>query len=137
MPPILAAAQFHSERGQLARNLEGHLTFMRCAADQRAEYLLFPELSLTGYEPDIARELAVAPEDDRLEPIRSLAMQLNLATTVGIPLKGPNNTVHIGALTFTAEGEVMRTPSNTCTPARTRCSVPDRKTVFRHWGNKG
>ena len=107
MPPILAAAQFHSERGQLARNLEGHLTFMRHAAEQGAEYLLFPELSLTGYEPDIARELAVAPEDDRLEPIRSLAMQLNLATTVGIPLKGPNGTVHIGALTFTAQGEVI------------------------------
>ncbi|MEE4754870.1 carbon-nitrogen hydrolase family protein [Pseudomonas alliivorans] len=107
MPPILAAAQFHSERGQIAHNLDGHLTFMRRAAEQGADYLLFPELSLTGYEPDIAHELACDPHSSRLEPIRLLAMQLNLATTVGIPLKGPNDTVHIGALTFTAEGKVI------------------------------
>ncbi|RMT84185.1 carbon-nitrogen hydrolase family protein [Pseudomonas viridiflava] len=104
---ILAAAQFHSERGQLARNLDGHLTFMRHAAERGAHYLLFPELSLIGYEPEIARELAVDPHDNRLDPLRSLAMQLNLTTTVGMPLKGPSDTVLIGALTFTAQGEVI------------------------------
>ncbi len=105
--PTLAAAQYQCERGELARNVEGHLTFMRHAAESGADYLLFPELSLTGYEPDIARELAVAPDDVCLEAIRALATQLRLTTTVGVPLKGPDDTIQIGALTFTAQGDIV------------------------------
>ncbi|WP_024647126.1 carbon-nitrogen hydrolase family protein [Pseudomonas syringae] len=105
--PTLAAAQFCSLRGNFQRNLAGHLAFMQRAADLGVDYLLFPELSLTGYEPDLARELAMTSNDARLQPIRALAMQLRLITTVGVPLKGSDDSVQIGALTFTAEGEVI------------------------------
>ncbi|CAM3237093.1 hydrolase [Pseudomonas floridensis] len=105
--PVLAVAQFQSLRGELEHNLAGHMAFMRQAAEQGAEYLLFPELSLIGYEPDIARECAMTASDARLAPIRSLAMQLKLVTTVGVALKGVGDKVHVGALTFSAEGEVI------------------------------
>ncbi len=101
--PTLAAAQFCSIRGELKHNLAGHLTFMQRAADQGADYLLFPELSLTGYEPDLALELALDPRDACLEPIR----ELQLVTTLGVPLKGADGSIKIGALTFTTEGDVI------------------------------
>lgn len=106
-PPTLAAAQFCSAKGEFEHNLAGHLAFMQRAADVGAEYLLFPELSLTGYEPDLARELALYPNDAGLEPIRALAMQLQLMTTVGVPLKFPDGRIVISALTFTAHGEII------------------------------
>ncbi|RML51597.1 Carbon-nitrogen family hydrolase [Pseudomonas amygdali pv. morsprunorum] len=105
--PTLAAAQFCSIRGQLKHNLAGHLAFMQRAADLGADYLLFPELSLTGYEPDLAHELTLSPNDACLEPIRALSMHLQLMTTVGLPLKGPGGSIEIGALTFTAHGDVI------------------------------
>ncbi|GAB0062767.1 MULTISPECIES: carbon-nitrogen hydrolase family protein [Pseudomonas] len=105
--PILAAAQFCSARGAIEHNLSGHLAFMQRAAEQGATYLLFPELSLTGYEPDLARELALLADDVRLAPLAALAVKLRLTTTLGVPLKGPDDSVLIGALTFTAAGDVI------------------------------
>ncbi|RMR01326.1 Hydrolase, carbon-nitrogen protein [Pseudomonas syringae pv. helianthi] len=105
--PILAVAQFCSAKGDVQRNLAGHLAFMQRAADLGANYLLFPELSLTGYEPNLARELALSPDDARLQPIMALAEILRLTTTLGIPLRQPDDSVLIGALTFTAQGDVI------------------------------
>ncbi|MGN2412638.1 carbon-nitrogen hydrolase family protein [Pseudomonas syringae] len=105
--PVLAAAQFCSTRGNVEQNLAGHLAFMQRAADLGATYLLFPELSLTGYEPDLARELALLADDPRLKPIMALAVKLRLVTTLGVPLRGEGDTVLIGALTFTAQGHVI------------------------------
>ncbi|QVI77465.1 carbon-nitrogen hydrolase family protein [Pseudomonas syringae] len=105
--PILAAAQFCSARGDIEHNLSGHLAFMQQASELGASYLLFPELSLTGYEPELARELALLPDDARLAPLVALAKKLRLTTTLGMPLRGPNDSVLIGALTFTAGGDVI------------------------------
>ncbi|MBI6855379.1 carbon-nitrogen hydrolase family protein [Pseudomonas cichorii] len=128
--PILAAAQFQSMRGELEHNLNRHLSFMQDAADLGAQYLLFPELSLTGYEPDIAHELALTSTDTRLEPLRAKAMQLRLATTVGVPLKGPANTVQIGALTFTAEGEVIAYAKQYLHPGESDVFSPGQNDCF-------
>ncbi|MBX8485739.1 carbon-nitrogen hydrolase family protein [Pseudomonas cichorii] len=128
--PILAAAQFQSLRGELEHNLNRHMLFMEDAADLGAQYLLFPELSLTGYEPDITHELALPSTDTRLEPLRAKAMQLRLATTVGVPLKGPANTVQIGALTFTAEGEVIAYAKQYLHPGESEVFSPGKSDCF-------
>ncbi|MCH5512362.1 carbon-nitrogen hydrolase family protein [Pseudomonas syringae] len=105
--PMLAAAQFCSARGDIESNLSGHLAFMQRASELGASYLLFPELSLTGYEPELALELALLADDARLAPLVALAKKLRLTTTLGMPLRGPNDSVLIGALTFTAGGDVI------------------------------
>src|SRR5262249_42743510 len=50
----IAAAQFASVRGDLAGNILTHAAAIAAAADQRVSVLVFPELSLIGYEPDLA-----------------------------------------------------------------------------------
>lgn len=130
--PILAAVQFCSARGDIENNLSGHLAFMQRAAELGASYLLFPELSLTGYEPDLARELALLPDDARLAPLVALAVKLRLTTTLGMPLRGPNDSVLIGALTFTAGGDVIAYAKQYLHPGKTSCSAPATRTAICH-----
>ncbi len=66
----LAAAQAVSIAGDLPANIARHLAFMRQAAERGVEFLLFPELSLTGYERSLAAGLAITPGDPVLAPLR-------------------------------------------------------------------
>lgn len=59
--PVLVAAQCAVQAGDLAANLALHLDFMRRAAEQGARLIVFPELSLSGYEPALASALASLP----------------------------------------------------------------------------
>jgi predicted amidohydrolase len=61
----IAAAQVASVRGDLAGNIQTHAAAVASAALRRISVLVFPELSLTGYEPDLAADLAITQEDER------------------------------------------------------------------------
>ncbi len=101
----ICAAQYCSVAGDLDANIDRHVQFMRRAAEEGVEFLLFPELSLTGYEPSLARELAQPPDAALLQPLRQLAMESGLTTVVGLPLRQPGSeAILIGALVFAADG---------------------------------
>ncbi len=104
----LAAAQSVSIPGDLQANIDRHLAFMRQAAELGVEFLLFPELSLTGYERTLATGLAITPDAPVLAPLRELARELKLVTVVGMPIRlGAEGPVLIGALTFGADGSLQ------------------------------
>lgn len=84
----LAAVQLRSVRGDLDANLAGHLRLAEWAAAQGAEALVFPELSLTGYEPSLAGALAMTLDDPRLAPLQRLADERGVAMAVGLPTRG-------------------------------------------------
>lgn len=101
----ICAAQYCSVAGDLNANIVRHGQFMRQAARQGVEFLLFPELSLTGYEPTRARELAQPPETPLLQPLRELAHQLGMTTVVGLPVRqAGSDVVMIGALVLNSDG---------------------------------
>ena len=103
----LAAAQSISIAGDVPANIERHLVFMRVAAQQGVQLLVFPELSLTGYEPSLAAELAIAPEDKMLAPLREMARELRMTVVVGMPIRlTPQAGVLIGALVLGADGSL-------------------------------
>jgi len=104
MPDLcLAAAQSASVAGDLAANLRTHLEFIAAAADAGVDLLLFPELSLTGYEPSLAAALALDPADARLLPLRAACQKAGLTAIVGAPVRSPAG-LHIGALILGADG---------------------------------
>lgn len=107
-PPVWAAAQSLSVPGDIAANVQRHLRFMEIAAEHGVGFLMFPELSLTGYEPGMARDLALTVEDSRLQPIKYRAHALKIVTVVGAPLisRTPRG-VQIAAITF-APGDEAR-----------------------------
>jgi predicted amidohydrolase len=62
MTLIIAAAQLTSIAGEIESNVANHPRFGTIAAEHGARLVVFPELSLTGYEPGIARSSAIRPE---------------------------------------------------------------------------
>jgi predicted amidohydrolase len=103
----LAAAQSISIAGDVPANIDRHLAFMRAAAEQGVQLLVFPELSLTGYEPSLAAGLAIAPEDRLLVHLREMAQALRMTTVVGMPIRlAPDAGVLIAALVLGADGSL-------------------------------
>ena len=87
--PVLVAAQCAVQAGDLVANLALHLDFMRRAGELDARLIIFPELSLSGYEPALAGALAQPADSPLLEPLCSLAMTAGMTAVVGLPLRVP------------------------------------------------
>lgn len=98
-PFTVAVAQSISIAGDVSANIVRHLAFMQAAAAHGAQLLIFPELSLTGYERTLARKLAIRADDPVLDPLRNLAQQLAMVTVVGMPLIDAG--VHVDTHTVT------------------------------------
>ena len=106
-PLIIAAAQSISIAGDLAANIVRHRRFMQVAAEQGVQLLVFPELSLTGYERGLAAGLAIAPDAEVLRPLRNFAREVGVTSVVGMPIRlSDDSPVLIGALVFGADGSL-------------------------------
>lgn len=92
----LAAAQTVPRRGDVDANLENHIRLIHAAANGRARVLVFPELSLTGYELDLADALAFSERDPRLAPLIDLAASHTMTLVIGAPVRIESR-LHIGA----------------------------------------
>jgi predicted amidohydrolase len=90
----IAVAQPRCAAHDVAANAAAHGRSVR-AADARV--VVFPEMSLTGYELDAA---PVAPDDERLAPIVAACADTGTLALVGAPLPGP----HIGILAIDGDG---------------------------------
>jgi len=100
----IAAAQVPSVRGDIDGNIATHAAALAAAAEQEVSVLVFPELSLTGYEPDLAAELAITAADSRLAPLIALAREHQIEAVVGAPLQSGAAKPALGAILITARG---------------------------------
>jgi predicted amidohydrolase len=82
----LCAVQYACVTGEFERNVERHVEFVELAASHDAELILFPELSLTGYEPKLAKSLATHVEDPRLDVFQRLSNAHDIVIAAGLPL---------------------------------------------------
>jgi predicted amidohydrolase len=85
--PVFAAAQCRVRAGDIAENIRRHLLFMRSAREHGVQFLIFPELSLTGYEPTLARTLAQGVDTPLITRLREYACEAKMTTVVGLPLQ--------------------------------------------------
>lgn len=111
MSLVIAAAQSASAPGDIAGNVERHLRFCRLAARCGAQLLIFPELSLTGYELTLARSRAVRPDSPALDPLRQLAQSARMTIVAGAPLeedaRGGEPPLHIASFALRPDGSVL------------------------------
>lgn len=84
-PFRIAAAQSRSVAGDVARNVQIHLEFVRAAVYERVQVLVFPELSLTGYEPRLLAHHVFSADHPALEPLRNAAAEHAITLVVGGP----------------------------------------------------
>ncbi|WP_020192961.1 carbon-nitrogen hydrolase family protein [Pseudomonas putida] len=98
----LCAVQLASLKGDLPGNLQRHLVCIEQAAALGAELVVFPELSLTGYEPSVARQAALPVTSARLDPLQAACDRLGITVAVGLPLPTPDG-LRIGMPIFCPE----------------------------------
>ena len=83
----VAIAQIEAIKGNVEKNIENHLKWIKQAIQNNADMLVFPELSVTGYEPDLAENLATNQDDTRLDGIQNLSDRNGITIGVGLPTK--------------------------------------------------
>ncbi|MCR9279218.1 MAG: carbon-nitrogen hydrolase family protein [Pseudomonadaceae bacterium] len=85
---IIACVQMESIPGDIPSNVQRHIKAVQLAANAGAELVAFPELSITGYEPTLAKSLVIRDAEEQLNDLFSLSKQLGVTTAVGIPTPG-------------------------------------------------
>ena len=95
----IGVAQTRPTRGDIRRNIASHKAWINLAADHRAEAIIFPELSLTGYEPELAKKLAMAADDPRLDDFQDISEKRKITIGVGVPI-GNSRGINISILLF-------------------------------------
>ena len=105
-PDTIAVAQTPSIAGNVSANIEIHVEAIHSAAAEGVSLLVFPELSLTGYEPELAAELVFTTDDSRLWPLTDAARQSGMTVVVGAPLS-TDELPRIGALVISPDGHVV------------------------------
>lgn len=100
----LGAAQTTPVAGDVSTNTTEHLRLAELAREAGARVLVFPELSLTGYEMTLMRDLAFTLDDKRFNPLATSAHKLGMTLLVGAPLRIDGN-LHITSVVLTATGE--------------------------------
>ena len=84
----IAVAQSRPIIGPVEGNLAGHQSLIDVAVRIGARLVVFPELSLTGYEPRMAASLARMPDDPCFACLQTTADQGEVSIAVGVPTHG-------------------------------------------------
>ena len=82
----IALAQVRSHDGDVSHNVDRHLAALRAARPHAPDLVVFPELSLTNYAPELAGASALSPDDGRLAPFQRYADETGTTIAVGAPL---------------------------------------------------
>ncbi|MBI5370837.1 MAG: carbon-nitrogen hydrolase family protein [Sphingobacteriales bacterium] len=88
---ILCIGQTKPVKGDIRQNIEIHKKYIAAAIDKNADLIIFPELSLTGYEPALARELATTDMDGRLDIFQELSDTKKIIIGAGVPTINDND----------------------------------------------
>lgn len=103
-PLLVGVVQLNSELLALESNLSAHADWIRTAQSESIELLLFPELSLTGYQ--LGRrtpEAAMRADDERLKSLARIAP--NMTVVVGfVEQVSPGE--YYNAVAYLKQGEI-------------------------------
>lgn len=91
--------QSYSEKGNIFQNIQNHLRLIKSAIQSKADLIIFPELSITGYEPELAEELACTSEDDRFNSFQELADINKITIGIGMPTRSSEG-INISTIFF-------------------------------------
>lgn len=100
-PLTIAVAQPLCVPHNVAANAATHAAVVRST---RARLVVFPELSLTGYELDAP---TIAVDDPQLAPIVEACAETWSVALVGAPVRGDAGSMHIGMLAIEGTGATV------------------------------
>ena len=83
----ISVAQTRPIKGNLQANIARHQTLIELAIANQAGLVIFPELSITGYEPVLAKELATHAGDRRFDDFQMISDTRQITIGIGVPTK--------------------------------------------------
>lgn len=83
----ICVAQTRPIKGDIQRNIDNHKNIIDVAVSYGADTIIFPELSLTGYEPGLAKALATDVADGRFNDFQKISDAKQISIGVGVPTK--------------------------------------------------
>jgi predicted amidohydrolase len=95
----ICIAQTEPIKGNVSANIEAHKKFIELALTLQANAIFFPELSLTGYEPELATKLAIQLNDIRLNIFQQISNEHQIIIGIGLPTSN-NFQIHISMMIF-------------------------------------
>ena len=95
----ICVAQTRPIKGDIQTNINNHKKLIDLALSNGADTIIFPELSITGYEPGLAKELATDKDDRRFDDFQKISDSNQITIGVGMPVKS-NPGILIGMIIF-------------------------------------
>jgi len=83
----IGVVQSRSSKGDVRSNIDHHKKLIALAVSAGADLVVFPELSLTGYEPPLANELAITEDDATLNDFQIVSDENSIFIGVGMPTR--------------------------------------------------
>ncbi len=83
----ICVAQTRPIKGNIQGNIDNHITLINLAISVGANVVVFPELSLTGYEPTLAEALAIHQDDSRLDNFQVISNAQKMIIGIGVPTR--------------------------------------------------
>lgn len=99
----IGIAQTKSVKGDINENIAQHKKWITLAIDHQVNSIFFPELSLTGYEPTLAKALAANVADKAFDDFQEISTANNITIAVGMPTNTTAG-IHISMLIFQPNG---------------------------------
>jgi len=73
--------------GDIPQNIENHLKILQLALPYEPEIVIFPELSIIGYDFEAALSLATDKNDNRFNPFQIFSDRYSMIIGVGVPIQ--------------------------------------------------
>jgi len=86
----IGVAQTRPSKGYIRFNIQEHKKIINQAVSHGLDTLIFPELSLTGYEPLLANEFATDQNDPRFDDFQEISDSKKITIGIGVPTRNKN-----------------------------------------------
>ncbi|WP_010177333.1 carbon-nitrogen hydrolase family protein [Aquimarina agarilytica] len=88
----ICIAQTEPIKGDILKNIENHKKLIMLSVKKGADLIVFSELSLTGYEPELAQKLATTKDDQRFNEFQEISDVHKITIVIGLPTKNDQGT---------------------------------------------
>ena len=82
----IGIAQIQPVAGDINNNIKRHVELINCAINKGVQLVYFPELSITDYEPSLAKTLVASDFKSQFEVFQGLSDNNDIVIGVGAPL---------------------------------------------------
>lgn len=83
----ISVAQTRPIKGNIEANILNHRRLIDLAIAEEVKMIFFPELSITGYEPELCQDLATTQDDKRFDIFQEISDTHHLTIGIGVPTR--------------------------------------------------